>query len=162
VALACLGFAAALGLAWGPLIHGGLPGALLPLPVLLSLGVGLWRRKPALVSAGLVMLVFLGVAGAATGKLLPAAGAVALGLASWDVALLSFRLGPAGESARIILKAQTRRAFWVAALGFALCVGLWRLRLTLPFWGLLGTLAGMWAAVVLLSRTAARLYRSRG
>jgi len=128
----------------------------------LAFWVGLRYRKAGLLALGVLFLALIAGAVALRGGVLPGAGALALGLAGWDVALLALRLPKDGETRRRLLRAQVVRALGVAALGMATAAGFSYLRLGVPFWGLMGMLVAAWAAVIGLFKLSARVYSAGG
>lgn len=162
MALAGLLATGAFLLAWIPLL-GGSPLGWAGLLVLLVWAVGIGARKAGFSSLGFVAVVMLAVADALQGRHLIGAGAVALALAAWDVALLLVKLPKGnGETAPRVVRAQATRALAVAALGTAVAAGFSFLHLSVPFWGLMGMMVATWATLVALFKLSARLYSEDG
>ncbi|MEN3010031.1 MAG: hypothetical protein ABDI20_03465 [Candidatus Bipolaricaulaceae bacterium] len=117
-------------------------------PVLLPLGfwgAAALRRTRRGVHLGFLGLVALAGAMALAGSLEAGLGVMGLALMAWDSAdLLGWR-GEGRELRRVMGRGCLRSAL-VAGTGCALGLAAARLRLRLPFWGLLGVVFLAWLA----------------
>jgi len=125
-------------------------------------GVGVALRKRGWLGAGLFLAVGLSGAVARTGHLAAALGVIALALWSWDLGLLWVSRLHRGDPA------ATRRLAWAAlvrstvlcAAAFLGAFGFATIRITIPFWWLVGGTLGAWAGLVLIVRAFRRAYSS--
>lgn len=124
--------------------------ALAALPLALWTGAAL-RRARVLLQLGFLSLVALACVSALAGALATGLGALALALMAWDSADLLHWQGEKRELGRVASRGLGRSAL-VAGIGWGLGWASSRLRLTLPFWGLLGLLVLVWLALWAWSR----------
>lgn len=156
--VAIVGYLAAVGLAWSPVITRGFPWTLMLLsfPALWITGVIIGRR--AALAAGFYGVIGVALWAAVSGVFLRALGAVGLALLAWDAAGLSLwlRIGDEVPNRAAIWRATLTRSCVLASAGVALALGLSRLELSLPFWAMVPLLVATWAALVILRRASAQ------
>ncbi len=122
------------------------PLGLLALVPLLVWGLAARKKERRWIELGFLGLVVLAAASATTGA--GAAGLAAMGwaLLAWDSADLLHWQGERKKLYRVVGRGLIRSGL-VAGIGCALGLTALRLRLTLPFWGLVGLLASAWLSL---------------
>ncbi|MBC7093662.1 hypothetical protein H5T53_06630 [Candidatus Bipolaricaulota bacterium] len=161
--LAVVGYLAAFACAWSGLGWEIWPWGMVSLAAPTAWLVGLRARKVGLLAFGLYLLAALAVGAAVEGELLPALGAMAIALWSWDLGILAVQLRRAdAEARRRLMRTALPRSSAAAAAGVALGVAFAWLRLPIPFWGLAGLMVAAWVGVAALIRSARRLYAPSG
>ncbi|MCR4392583.1 MAG: hypothetical protein NUV94_07500 [Candidatus Acetothermia bacterium] len=161
--LAAGGYLAAFACAWSGLGWAIWPWGMVSLAAPTVWLLGLVVRKVGLLAFGLYLLAALAVGAATAGGFLPALGAMALALWSWDLGVLAVQLRRPGEEARRrLVRTALPRSSATAAAGVALGVAFARLRLPIPFWGLAGLMVAAWVGLAALIRSARRLYAPPG
>lgn len=136
----------ATGLCWmgqGMPLHPYWGAALLPL---LVWGLAVGKKRREWLGLGFTGLVALAGVCAASGATASGLGGMALALMAWDSTDLLHWRGERRELQRVMARGFLRSGL-VASTGWALGFGASRLRLTFPFWGLVGLAALAWLAL---------------
>lgn len=134
------------------------------LVVPLAWAMGLWLGRHRLVALGLYLSVALAGAAASQRALLLGMSSVALALGAWDMALVRWARsrGGARKGPRWWVWKAGGRSALLCGTGLGLGLAFATLRLTIPFWALVGGALLAWGGLALLSRALARLYGSGG
>lgn len=122
------------------------PLGLLALVPLLFWALAARKKERRWVELGFLGLVVWAAASATTGAWPAGLAAMGLALLAWDSADLLHWRGEREKLQQVVRRGLLRSGL-AAGTGCALAFAALRLRLTLPFWGLVGLLALLWLAL---------------
>ncbi|HPD06550.1 MAG TPA: hypothetical protein PLC08_01555 [Candidatus Bipolaricaulis sp.] len=161
VILATMGILTAWLLSWGILGFTLDPWWWLSLAVPGAWALGIAFRKRGWLTLGFCLAIGLAAGLTLIAPLTGALAVVALALWSWDLGLLWISRLQRGEpeATHRLARAALLRATALCAAGFLAGVGFTWVRVSIPFWGLVGGAVALWAGGILIVR-ALRTYGS--
>lgn len=126
--------------------------------------LGIVRRTRSWLVVGLLLSIGLAGGVAVTGHVVAALGVTSLALWSWDLGLLWISRLQHGnpESTRRLAQAALARSTALCTAAFLASAGFATIRITVPFWGLVGGALAVWVGLVLIVRGLRRAYSLGG